>query len=208
MTKMSGFQRSTRRCFTGTFRLLFAGFACVIAQAAATPPVARLSHIVSIEKLAKPVRSRILLGTSSEGTDVEATTHNGQYTRIVSEALNETGYTISDFRFDDNALTRARIVRVGYRGYPDGSVKNALPHTHLVIDPTDVVINEQNYDFTSNAPGCATPDCVTEQKSVRAEAAMYVRLMNTRPPPGKAGDNSYWDCVDAGSQDCNSFKPD
>ena len=173
--------------------LLVLATAPALAAPPGQPPTA-------IDALAGPVRSRILTGTSSEGTSVEATTRNGQYTRIVAEALNETGRTIEDFRFDHGHPVRARIVRVGYKGYPDVNLAAVPPHQHLVIDPTDTVISDRTYDLTPKAALCTSPDCAT----ARQDAALYLRLMNT-PSPGRAEDGGNWVCTPAGNPACPAF---
>ena len=160
----------------------------------------------TIEKLAGPVRSRILTGTSSEGTSVEAIMQNGQYIRIVAEALNENGRTTSDFRFDNGRATRARVIRVGYKGYPDVDLVTVPPHNHLVVDPTDVVISDQAYDLTPRAPPCASTECASGRKEARTQAQLYVRFMNTPPKHGTAEDAGYWDCIGGADQGCTSFK--
>ena len=169
---------------------------------AGVPPAAP----VSIEKLAGPVRSRILTGTSSEGTLVEATTRNSQYDRIVSEELNENGYTISDFRFDHGSPTSAHIVRAGYKGYPNTHQAGLPPHHHLVVDPTDVVLCDQAYDLTPKAPPCPNTECADARKEARTQAELYVRFMNTPPKLGTSEDDHYWDCVSVGDENCSSFK--
>ena len=135
---------------------------------------------------------------------------NGRYARIVAEALNETGRTISDFRFSNGDLTQAHVIRVGYKGYPDVNLAKVPPHDHLVIDPTDVILSDETYNYasgnyTSGAVPCGSSECDSARKEARTEASLYVRLMNT-PSPGLAEDESYWDCTPAGDAACPIFK--
>jgi len=177
---------------------LHAGALAALLLAAAAP---------AIDPPTGAVRTRMLIGTSSEGTEVDAVMQHGQVRRIVAEALNETGRTMSDFHFDHGSLVRARIIRVGYKGYPYANMPAVPPHKHLVIDPTDTVLDDNTYDFSATHATPCTKDaeCARGQKEAQQAAATYVRLMNT-PSPGMAEDEGDWQCVPGGNAGCTGFR--
>jgi hypothetical protein len=163
------------------------------------------------------MQSRILTGTSPEGTSVEAYLSDGRHQKIVVEALGETGRTISYFYFRRDSLIRAWVRWIGYKSYPRVDLKSVPPHKHLVIDPTDKILGDDTYDFVDgrlerwasfgkvNHP--TRSEYAKRQADILADAQLYARFMNTPSPAGQE-DGGAWACVPGPDSRCATFKPD